>query len=93
VAGGGSVQRAVGPVFVVMLAEPIELPLQGGEVGCRGAGSEPALQGLVEALDLALGLRVSGRSVLLLDTEDRQQVLERVATSPGTGLCRPGRCR
>ena len=33
----------------------------------------------MKAFGLALGLRVSGRAVLLLDTEQREDVLERVA--------------
>ena len=48
--------------------------LKGGEqsgepvkVGRARAGGEPAFQGLVEAFDLALGLRVAGVAVLLSD--------------------------
>lgn len=93
--GGGSVQRSVGALLVVVLAEQVELVLQGGEVGCCGAGGEPALQGLVEPFDLALGLRVSGRAVLLADTEDRQQVLKRVSAAAEPGCVDPavvGQC-
>ena len=39
----------------------------------------------MEPLDLALGLRVSRGSVLLADTEQRQQVFERVATTTEAG--------
>ena len=48
-------------VFVVVVAELVELALQLGERS-RGAGwrASQRLQGLVEALDLALGLGVAG---------------------------------
>ena len=85
VARGVSVERAVWAMFVVMLTEQVELMLQASEVWCWWSGGEPALQGLVEAFDLALGLRVSRRSVLLPDTEDRQQVLERVSATTEAG--------
>ena len=46
---------------------------------------EPTLEGLVEALDLALGLRVAGRTVLLADAEVGEQVLEAVAAAGEPG--------
>jgi hypothetical protein len=39
---------------------------------------EPAFEGLVEPLDLALGLWVAGAAVLLGDPQGREQVLEGV---------------
>ena len=71
--------------FVVVLAELVELLLELGERAGRWAGSEPALQGLVEPFGLALGLRVSWGSVLLADTEDREDVFERVAPTGEAG--------
>ena len=55
-----------------------------------GAGSEPAFEGLVEALDLALGLGVAGGAVLLADAEHREQVFECVAAAPEPGAVDPG---
>jgi hypothetical protein len=43
-----------------------------------GLGGEPFLQGLVEAFDLAAGLRVVRAGVLLLNAEGRQFLLEPV---------------
>ncbi len=60
------------PAVVVVLAEDIELPLQ---LGQRLGGRlllEEALEGLVEAFDLAASLGVVGRGVL----EDDAQALE-----------------
>jgi hypothetical protein len=59
-------------MLVVVLAERVELVLQPGWGAGGWSGGEPALQGLVESFDLALGLWVAGRAVLLLDPEDRQ---------------------
>jgi hypothetical protein len=51
---------------------------------------EPAVQGLVEALDLALGLRMVGMAVLLGDAEVGEQVFEAVAATGETrGIDRP----
>src|SRR6266542_5481365 len=51
--------RPVGPLLVVDLAEGVELGLQRAEVGRGRLPPQPALEGLVEALDLALGLGVA----------------------------------
>jgi hypothetical protein len=68
-------------MLVVGEAERVELGLELAQgPGCRLA-REPAFQGLVEALDLALGLGVPGRPVLLPDAEPGEQVLEPVATT------------
>ena len=42
---------------------------------------EPAFEGLVEAFDLALGLRVVGVAVLLGDAEGGEEVFEGVAAA------------
>ena len=57
------------------------MSLEPGEIGRRRLPAQPALQGLVEALDLALGLGVARRPVLLADAQVREQVLEAVATA------------
>src|SRR5204863_443431 len=70
--GGGrgvSAGFAVRAVVVVELAEAVELALQVGQ-GRRGwLLGRPSVEGLVEAFDLALGLRVAGVAVLLRDVE------------------------
>ena len=82
---GCPVVGAVGAVLVVVVPEPVESGLQIGQ----GAGgrllSEPAFQGLVEAFDLALGLRVPGVPVLLRDAQERQEVFEGVAAAAEAG--------
>ena len=84
-AGGAAGQGAVGALLVVVVAELVELALQLGECSGGRSGAQPALQGLVEALDLALGLRVSGCAVLLLDAEEREEVFEGVAAAAEAG--------
>ncbi len=71
----------VWPFLVVGEAEGIELRLQLGEGPRRGLLSEPALEGLVEALDLALGLGMAGSPVLLADAQVGEEVLEAVASA------------
>ena len=56
-------------VPVVGVAGVVELVLQVGEVFRGGLLGEPFLLGLVESFDLALGLRVAGVAVLLLDAQ------------------------
>jgi hypothetical protein len=56
----------VRPLVVVVGGEGVELGLQAGEVSGGGLGGEPFLDGLLEPLDLALGLRVVGLAVLLV---------------------------
>jgi hypothetical protein len=85
VAGSAPAQGAVGAVLVVVLAEGVEVALQLGDVRGWWSGSEPALQGLVEAFGLALGLGVAGGSVRLADAEDRKDVFEGVAASGEAG--------
>jgi hypothetical protein len=82
-------QGAVGPVVVVLLDECVEDGLEvvdGGRL--LGLGAEPLLHGLLEPLDLALGLGVVGLRVLLDDPESAELGLEAVA---GAGaLAAPG---
>jgi hypothetical protein len=75
----------VGALLVVVLAERVELALQLGKVGGGCSGAEPALQRLVEAFGLALGLGMPGGSVLLADTEQREHVFEGVAPAGEPG--------
>src|SRR5262245_40449007 len=85
VARGAAAQRSVRALFVVVLAELVELALQLGKGAGGRPGAEPALQSLVEALDLALGLGVAWGPVLLTDTEERQEVFEGVAPAAEAG--------
>jgi hypothetical protein len=56
---------------------------QGGGLG--GLGAEPVLHGLLEPLDLALGLGVARLAVLLPDAEAPKLVFQGVAAAPATG--------
>lgn len=54
------------------------------QLGHGGGGwlcGEPALQGLVEAFDLALGLGMAGMAVFLRDAEVGEQVFEAVTAA------------
>jgi hypothetical protein len=82
---GEPLQRPVGSKLVVDALEAVELGLQVGQSGGGGLSGEPALQGLVEALDLALGLRMVGMAVLLGDAQVGEQVFEAVAAAGETG--------
>src|ERR1035437_6803619 len=64
---------------VVGEAEGVEWRLESGEAARCGPLAEVALEGLLEPLDLALGLRVTWRAVLLADAKVGEQVLEAVA--------------
>ncbi|KQV07337.1 hypothetical protein ASC63_08540 [Leifsonia sp. Root112D2] len=75
---GVASERSVRALLVVDDAEPIELVLEVGDgVGGR-LFSEPEFECLMEAFDLALGLRMVGVAVFLRDAQARQQVFERV---------------
>ena len=91
---GASVELAVGSVVVVDGRGSGRAGL-GGRRGSRraAAGSSQLLEGLVEALDLALGLRVAGVAVLLGDAEDRRGGTRRRSSRRRSGRCRRGRCR
>lgn len=76
-------------LLVVVGPQPIELVLQlenGGGSGLRG---EEPFQSLVEPFGLSLGLRMTGRSVLLCHAEQRQEVFEAVASAAEPGSVNP----
>jgi len=84
--GGPVRQRAVRPAGVVEAGEGVEQGLELAEGGGLGPlGAQPVLEGLLEPLDLALGLRVVRFPVLLLDAELAQFGFQVVAAAP----CRP----
>ena len=62
-----------------MSVKVFSLGLQLGDGGGGWLGGEPALQSLLEALDLALGLRMARMAILLRDAEAGEQVLKAVA--------------
>jgi hypothetical protein len=84
-AGSGALHCPVRAVLVVVLAEGVELVLQAGQGGGGRLPVQPAFLGLVEPLDLALGLRVKRSAVLLRDGEGCEQVLEGVPPAAGPG--------
>ena len=57
--GGSAAEGSMGADGVVVAQEPVELALQGCQVGCGGLGTEPLLHGLMEAFYFALGLWLS----------------------------------
>ena len=68
--GGPVWQGSVGPPLVVLDGEGVQQPLEVGDGGALvGLGAQPLLHGLLEAFDLALGLRVPGAAVLLVHTQ------------------------
>lgn len=52
--------------MVVVGGERVELGLQLGEGSCGGLGGQPFLDCLLESFDLALGLRLTGQSKIIL---------------------------
>ncbi|MDR6867349.1 hypothetical protein J2Y69_001950 [Microbacterium resistens] len=83
--GCSAIESAVRAALVVVLAEGVELLLQLGVRVGAGSGGEPAFQGLVEAFDLSLGLRVVGGAVLLSDVQCGEDVFEGVAAAAVAG--------
>jgi hypothetical protein len=59
--GSGPGEGAVGAAVVVLVDEVLEEALEVGEGGGGGSGSEPALEGLLEAFDLSAGSGWLGR--------------------------------
>ena len=53
-----TIRGSMRPLLVVIETEGIELDLQVGNIFGRGLSLQIALEGLMEALDLAAGLRV-----------------------------------
>ncbi len=66
--GGSAACGPVGPVVVVVVTESVELGLEFIDGGGSGLGSEPFLQGLVEAFHFPLGLGVVAASVTMAHT-------------------------
>jgi hypothetical protein len=75
-------QAPVGPGRVVVVAEGIELPLQLCQRLRRGLPLQVALQRLVQALDLAAGLRVVGPRVLGDDPQPLHLQLQEHLAAP-----------
>ena len=73
------------PPVVVVVGELLEQRLQRGQVRGGRAGAQPVLEGLVQPLDLALGLGVVGGAVLLRDAELVQFGLEGVGAAAVAG--------
>jgi hypothetical protein len=73
----------VRPDLVVVVTEPVELGLELLDRSRLVLAGEEALQGLMEPLDLATGLRVVGAGVDKADPEPRALELERAP--PATG--------
>src|SRR5439155_8632783 len=63
--GCTTMKGSVGTADVVVVAEPVELRLELPDARHGRLLSEPPLLGLVEPLDLAAGLRVVGRGVMV----------------------------
>src|SRR5207249_11629901 len=80
---GLPVERSVGPAVVVVVAKGVELELELGQRASWRLPAEKALEGLVEALDLAAGLRVGGGRVFEGDPEAFEFQLEQDPASPG----------
>src|SRR5947209_9557869 len=61
---GAPIEGAVGACVVVVETEGIELSLEAGQRRRARLAGEEALEGLMQALDLAAGLRMVGSGVL-----------------------------
>src|SRR3954453_18412251 len=84
--GGPLRQRAGRAVLVVGVDEEVDEGLQVGDRGrLEWLGSQPLLQGLLEAFDLAAGGRMVRAGVLLCDVEPAQVVLGVVAAAAAGG--------
>nr|WP_282826564.1 hypothetical protein [Gulosibacter sediminis] len=78
-------EGSVGSAFVVMLAKRGQLGLEFVGGAGAGPGREPLFQGLVEAIDFALGLWVVRGAVILSDTQEREDVFEGVPAAAVAG--------
>jgi hypothetical protein len=70
---------------VVVGAKCVQLQLEVGRRVCRRLLGQELLEGLVEALDLAAGLGMVGRGVLVLDAESVQSATSGWVAQPGSG--------
>jgi hypothetical protein len=66
----------VGPGLVVVADEVVDLALELGDGPCRVLFAQPALERLVEPLDLPLGLGMVGLAVLEGDAEGGELALK-----------------
>ena len=66
----------MGALGVVDDGEVVEQGLHGGHGGGSGSASQPALEGLVEAFNFALGLGMSGVAVFLGDAKAGQKAFK-----------------
>ena len=82
---GGAMERTMRPDLVVDAGEAVQLGLQFGDRWRRLVERRASASGLVEALDLALGLGMVGMAVLLCDAEVGEQVFEAVAAAGEAG--------
>jgi hypothetical protein len=82
---GGAADGPVRAAGVVVGGEAVELGLQGAGGGGGPLAGEPFLQGLVEALDLAAGLRVAGAGVAVGDACGEQFALDDAGAVAGRG--------
>lgn len=82
-------ERAVRTTVVVLIDEVVEQLLELGNCGCLSRlGAEPLLEGLLEAFDLVLGVRVVRSAVLLNDLELAKPRLEAVTPASPARSCR-----
>ena len=92
---GSASQRPVWTHGVVVAGEPVQLDLQRFDVIGSVLLGQVALECLMEALDLAAGLRVIRRGVDHLDPAQRAPLRSRSSPHPARVACQrtPGRCR
>ena len=79
------VQRPVRALMVIDVAEFLELGVEVLQGLCPRLAAEPFLQGLMEPLNLSLGLRVARGPVFLRDFQGVQEGLEAVAAAFAAG--------
>ena len=75
--GGAAADGPVRPAGVVVGGEGIQLGLQPTDGGGGVLAGEPVLEGLVQSLDLAAGLRVVGPAVAVGDPQRGELAFER----------------
>jgi len=80
-----AIEGAVRSAVVVVVAEGVELELQLVQGGGGSLLAKEALEGLVEALDFAAGLRVIGTGVLEVDAQTLKLQLEEDLAAAGLG--------
>jgi hypothetical protein len=83
--GSLSIKGPVWSLGVVVVAKGVELDLELGDRGRRGLLGEEALEGLVEAFDLAAGLGMVGGGVFEGDAEALEFQLQENLAPAGAG--------